>query len=221
MNYKKVLFWVFLYATAMGYLESAVVVYLRELLYPAGFDFPLKTIPGNLLIAEVIREFATIIMILAVAILAGRTKLEKFAYFCFVFGIWDIVYYIGLKAILNWPANFFTMDVLFFIPVVWVGPVLAPVIVSAALCATAIIIIYFSNNNIKFYNTWLLWSVEITGGVIVFLSFLTCVGDVIKNKYPEHFYWPLFTAGIVIGFAAFCCAVYRTVKKSRKSGTVN
>ena len=31
-----------LYAVAMGYLEAAVVVYLRAIYYPEGFSFPLQ-----------------------------------------------------------------------------------------------------------------------------------------------------------------------------------
>ncbi len=211
MNYKRILFWVFLYAAAMGYLEAAVVVYLRGLLYPEGFDFPLKTIAGRILATEVSREFATIIMILGVAIIAGKTKLEKFAYFAYIFGIWDVVYYIGLKAILNWPPNFFTMDVLFFIPVVWVGPVLAPLLVSLTLITAALLLIYFINKNGEFYQTKWLWLMEITGGIIVIISFITCVPDVVHNKYPSHFYWGIFMAGMIIGLAPFCTAVAKTL----------
>ena len=33
------------FGIAMGFLEAAVVVYLREIIYPEGFYFPLKAIP--------------------------------------------------------------------------------------------------------------------------------------------------------------------------------
>ncbi len=46
----------------MAYLESAVVVYLRELYYPDGFSFPLREIPMTILITEIGREAATIVM---------------------------------------------------------------------------------------------------------------------------------------------------------------
>jgi hypothetical protein len=45
----------------------------------------------------------------------------------FVFGIWDLFYYVWLKVCLGWPSSLLTWDVLFLIPVPWVGPVLAPV----------------------------------------------------------------------------------------------
>ena len=42
-----------LYAVAMGYLEAAVVVYLRALYYPEGFSFPLNPIDAGILRVEI------------------------------------------------------------------------------------------------------------------------------------------------------------------------
>ena len=39
---EKTIWIVTIYAIAMGFLEAAVVIYLRKLYYPNGFDFPLK-----------------------------------------------------------------------------------------------------------------------------------------------------------------------------------
>ena len=36
--------WVTVFAAAMAFVESAVVVYLRVIYYPEGFTFPLKLI---------------------------------------------------------------------------------------------------------------------------------------------------------------------------------
>src|SRR5215471_13766120 len=114
------------YAVAMAYLESAIVVYLRRLYYPHGFDFPLVIIDIPTLLLELGREAATIVMLATVGIAAGRTKVGKGAYFLLLFGVWDICYYIWLKAFVEWPSSLLTWDVLFLIPVPWVGPVLAP-----------------------------------------------------------------------------------------------
>ena len=48
-----------LYAVAMGYLEAAVVVYLRALYYPEGFSFPLVPMESRLVAIEIGREAAT------------------------------------------------------------------------------------------------------------------------------------------------------------------
>src|SRR5690606_9745478 len=77
--------WMTAFFIAMAYLESAVVVYLRALYYPEGFDFPLAPMDGSLVWTELGREGATILMLLAVAAVAARRALERFAWFCFGF----------------------------------------------------------------------------------------------------------------------------------------
>ena len=60
-------------------------------------------------------------MLATVGSAAGRTAVGKFAFFLFLFGVWDIFYYIWLKVFLHWPASLLTWDVLFLIPVPWVA----------------------------------------------------------------------------------------------------
>jgi hypothetical protein len=60
------------FSIAMGYLESAVVVYLREIYYPEGFAFPLKMMSEKVMITEVFREFSTLVMLAGIGIMAGR-----------------------------------------------------------------------------------------------------------------------------------------------------
>ncbi len=65
----------------MGFLEGIVVIYLRELYYPQGFDFPLKLMSPELVRIEWIREISTLIMLAAVGIIAGRNNLQRLLYF--------------------------------------------------------------------------------------------------------------------------------------------
>ncbi|HNX08095.1 MAG TPA: hypothetical protein PKL96_10970, partial [Bacteroidales bacterium] len=104
--------WVAIFAIAMGFLESAVVVYIRALYYPEGFMFPMKLISDQIMITEFFREAATMIMLIGIAVIAGSSAIERFAYFIFSFGIWDIFYYIFLYALLGWPQSLMTWDVL-------------------------------------------------------------------------------------------------------------
>ena len=57
----------------MGLMEAIIVVYLRKLYYPQGFTFPLKSMPGELLVLEIVREACTIVMLVVIAWLAGKT----------------------------------------------------------------------------------------------------------------------------------------------------
>src|SRR5210317_437590 len=97
-----------LYAIAMALLEAAIVVYLRQLHYA---DDPLNIFPSKFLdsydtAVELSREAATVAMILVVALLAERTsRTRMFAAFVFVFGLWDIFYYVWLKVLMDWPQS--------------------------------------------------------------------------------------------------------------------
>jgi hypothetical protein len=166
-----ILIWVTLFAIAMGYLESAVVVYLREIYYPEGFAFPLKVMSMPIAMTEVFREFATLIMLGAVGYIAGRSKLEKFGLFIFAFGIWDIFYYVFLKLILGWPANLFTWDILFLLPTTWVGPVLAPVINATVMIIFGGLIWHFQSSGSLLPVKMREWLMLISGSFIVIWAY--------------------------------------------------
>jgi hypothetical protein len=82
---------------------------------------------------EMWREVATIVMLVSLAVLVGSTPLQMLGVFLLAFGVWDIFYYVFLKVLIRWPESLKTLDVLFLIPVPWVGPVWLPVTVSAAM----------------------------------------------------------------------------------------
>jgi len=135
------LLWVTLFAVAMGMLESSVVIYLRELYYPAGFKFPLHATSYTVAVTELFRELSTLIMLLGIGMLAGKNKHERFAWFIYSFAIWDIFYYVFLYLLINWPVTLFDWDVLFLLPTMWVGPVWAPVFLSLLMILLALCIL--------------------------------------------------------------------------------
>src|SRR5207247_10166220 len=89
--------WVALHAIAMAAVESAVVVYLRALHGGAEpLSVLLHEIPDRLVAIEVGREAATLVMIVAVAAIAGRNVWERFLYFALAFGRWEFLSYVWL-----------------------------------------------------------------------------------------------------------------------------
>jgi hypothetical protein len=138
-----------LFGSGFGFVEAAVVVYLRAAvgLLP-GYGGTLADVgrlssgmyqnaqllgelPESLLAVEVFRETATIIMLVSVAFLAAKSFRERCALFLWSFAAWDISYYAGLWLTVRWPPSLLTTDVLFLIPVPWVSQVWFPVLVSA------------------------------------------------------------------------------------------
>jgi hypothetical protein len=132
------------FAIAMAFLETAVVAYLREILYPGGFSFPLSPVPADMAVTELLREVATLVMLVTAGILAARNFSTGFAWFIYGFAIWDIFYYVFLKLLLGWPESLLTWDVLFLIPTTWTGPVLSPVLVSLTMILLALVILVHS-----------------------------------------------------------------------------
>ncbi len=169
--------WLGVFAIAMGFLEGIVVIYLRELYYPQGFYFPLKLLPPEMVRIEWIREIATLIMLAAVGIIAGRNNLRRLMYFLFTFGVWDIFYYVALKLLIGWPASLLTWDLLFLIPVLWLSPVLAPVICSVTMILMAVLITDKLEKGFKVNPRPIDW-ILIAGGAAVILY--TFVFDYLK-----------------------------------------
>jgi hypothetical protein len=184
-----------LFAIAMAYVESAVVVYLRKIFYPEGFSFPMKIITDKIALIEIGRELATLVMLATVAWLAERRFFRWFMMLLFVWGVWDIFYYVWLKVFLDWPASLLTDDILFLIPVPWIGPVIAPVIVSLTFIAAALIFLPCVRcESIK--PGWLESALTILGTAIILVSFLYdfFAVDLTSCSNPP-FLWGVFLVG--------------------------
>ncbi|MBL0342227.1 MAG: hypothetical protein IPP71_15750 [Bacteroidetes bacterium] len=209
--------WVTVFSIAMGFMETVVVVYLRKIYYPNGFQFPLVPMETDMAIIEIMREAATIIMLFGIGYLAGKTTSQKFAFFIFSFAIWDISYYIFLKLLLNWPESLFTWDILFLIPVPWVGPVIAPCIVSLTMIILSYSILYFHhksyNTRIKSLEWWLLTAGSLTVIFSFVWDFLNLLSHdntnsqpfnllekkvEIVNYIPQDFNYWIFSFGMLI-----------------------
>lgn len=222
-----------IFAIAMGALEAIVVVYVRQIYYPEGFDFPLTFLSSQMIAIEWIREVATIVMLGCIGIIAGRNWLQRLACFLYCFAIWDIFYYIWLKLLINWPASFLTWDILFLIPVPWIGPVLAPVICSLTMILMAGIIINAQYRNEAFRIKSFEWSLIFLGALIIlgtfiwdysriiirdgfFSRFWTLADDhqfqqIISAFDPTHYRWVVFIIGEICILSALAL-IFRRAK---------
>ncbi len=219
-TYSKILIWLTLFSIAMAYLESAIVVYLRAFMYPGGFDFPLVMIDKQIIITEVFREVSTIVILLSVSIITGKHLTEKFAWFIYCFGVWDIFYYVFLKLLIGWPESFMTWDVLFLVPVTWIGPVITPVITSFTMILLAGFIIWFSSRNIRVILKRKESILLLTGSLILIIAWSwdysrfilqhisvsellnfsnkNALYDFVQMYVPESFNWILYWAGELV-----------------------
>jgi len=234
----KTLVWITIFSIAMGFLETAVVIYLRALYYPCNILFPLVQMSKTVIITELLRETATIIMLIGIGSLAGRKFITGFAWFIYAFAIWDIFYYIFLKLILNWPESLFTWDILFQIPTLWTGPVIAPVITSFIMILLAFGIIYYDRKSDAVKLNKPEWFLLILGsGILIFsfswdylmymleqFKFSELFGSSTKaevlsrslNYIPRTFNWLIYIFSqllIVLGIGLFYIRNYKLGKK--------
>jgi hypothetical protein len=146
------------FALSFGFVEGAVAIYLGVALgllpghagtisdlarYTPDLDGvqaqQFSNLSPGLLTVEVIREAATMLMLLSVAVLTVAKWRERFAIFLWTFALWDTAYYISLWAVVHWPDSPTNLDVLFFIPVPWIAQVWFPVLVSILTLAVVLL----------------------------------------------------------------------------------
>ena len=216
-----------LFALAFGYVEAAVVAYLRAMyeplratFYPGSANelFPLLSFeqlqrlgPEHVvrLKIELGRELATLLMLGGVAMAATRSARAWFAAFVLCFGVWDIAFYGFLKALLGWPESLWTWDILFLLPVPWVGPVLAPMLVSASMIAAGALLLWREHNAQPIEIDGVRWGAIVAGGLIILAAFMVDFRNAAGGGNPNAFHWGVFAAGEALGIIAFASALRR------------
>ncbi len=206
MTIKSRLFHVAIFAAAMAWAEAAVVLYLRVLVdrlqpYQAN---PLPNF-GGLGGPEIIREAATLAMLLSVGWLAGTSLRARLAYGAFAFGVWDIFYYVFLVPLTGWPASLFDWDILFLIPFPWWGPVIAPVSISLILIAGGVLVILAERRRAPVRPRGWMWFAAAVGiGFALYAFMADSISGYLRGFegaweiLPNRFDWPVFLAGTLM-----------------------
>jgi hypothetical protein len=211
---------VIIFAIAMAYLESAVVVYLRgmygikDLLRDINFQVDAYTF------IEIGREAATIVMLSLVSSLAGSNWLKKVGFFFLSFGIWDIFYYIWLYVFIQWPKSLFEWDVLFLIPLPWWGPVIAPILISILLVVIGYLLIVETKFKIKKFD----WFILFLSVIVILFTFmedsiniiLTGEGNLAEVR-PTKFDWVLYSIFLLVWVLTIFKIFLPTVKNIKES----
>jgi hypothetical protein len=195
------------FAVAMAWLESATVYYLRTLvdrIQPYQPDpLPIQGLLGQV---ELVREAATLVMLLTVGILAGTTWRARWGYSAIAFGTWDILYYLFLRMMTGWPQSLFDWDVLFLIPLPWWGPVLAPVSIAILMIVWGTIVteardIGDAPAAVK-RRAWTLNATGIALALYIFMTDSLHQLPRLKNGMafllPTQFNWLLFGAALAL-----------------------
>jgi hypothetical protein len=223
--------WVAIFAAAFAYVESAVVVYLRKIYFEGSFEFPIVTVWENgrhvldpLIVVEMGREAATIVMLAAAGILAGTNAMQRFCFFMIAFGVWDIFYYVWLWVILRWPDSLMTWDLLFYIPLPWVGPVITPVLISITMIAAGSLLIYAGLKGYTIRWRWYDWVIELGCGLLLIIAFCWDWRNILRvpdgtpySGMPNPFAWWLFLPAYLFALLCFVARLKQTIRAGTKS----
>lgn len=199
---------VVVFAVAMAWLEAATVYYLRVLVdrvepYQPN-PLPIRGIVGSV---ELVREAATLVMLLAVGAVAGKNWRTRAAYALVAFGVWDVFYYVFLRMVSGWPRSLFDWDVLFLLPLPWWGPVLAPVCIALMMIVWGTLVTQSPARSTPVpVAVWWSTALGTTIALYVFMAdALRAVGggpEAVAQVLPQSFNWPLFAAALMLMGAA-------------------
>lgn len=195
---------VVVFAAAMAWVEAAVVYYLRTMINRINPYQP-EPLPlvGGIGPAELVREAATLVMLLTVGMLAGRTWRGRIGYAVIAFGVWDIFYYVFLWVMCGWPRSLSDWDILFLLPLPWWGPVWAPVSIALLMIAWGTLVTQLPwLRGDSFWKPWLLNAGGIALALYVFMAdALRSAGqgvEVLRKLLPTSFPWPLFLIALLL-----------------------
>jgi hypothetical protein len=156
-------------------------------------------------LAELVREAATLIMLLTVGILAGGTWRSRIGYAAIAFGVWDIFYYVFLKLMCGWPHSLLDWDILFLLPLPWWGPVLAPVLIAALMILWGTLATTFERPHESSPSNWRAWALNALGmalALYVFMADAIRVADggvpALRTLLPTEFNWLLFCVALAL-----------------------
>jgi hypothetical protein len=227
-EFRRVLISLGLFGISFAFVEAAVVEYLRFVwqpiharLFPAApvdSIFPIIRLDQleaegpeqlRLLTTELAREVATMLMLGSVALAIARNCRQWFAGFMIAFGVWDIFFYLFLKLLLAWPESLATWDLLFLLPVPWVGPVWSPIVVSMGMVAAGVTLLRREAIGRPVEFAWSHVMGIGTGALIVIIAFCWDWRNIVAGGEPKPFQWPLFSIGMAIGLLSFLHALKR------------
>jgi hypothetical protein len=218
---------VVVFAIGMAWVEAASVYYLRVMVdrldpYQAN-PLPMR---GVLEQVELVREAATLLMLLTIGALAGRTWRTRLGYTAIAFGAWDILYYVFLRMICGWPTSLFDWDILFLLPLPWWGPVLAPVCIALLLIVWGSLVSQraVQSASSPVTSTW--WRLNWLGIALALYAFmadsLRAVHrglDVTRTVLPQPFNWSVFVVALTLMAAPVAQLAWRTRPRTVRYAT--
>ena len=96
-----------------------------------------------------------------------------------------------------------TWDVLFLLPLVWVGPVLSAVLVAVSLVVAGGLMMHRIAIGVRPRTSWWVWGSAVLSLALLLFAFMANHGEVRRDGMHGGFPWPAYALGFVLGWGAF------------------
>ena len=156
------------------------------------------------------------------AVQPSGTEAQPFCFFLIAFGIWDIFYYIWLYVMVDWPESLMTWDLLFYVPLPWVGPIITPVLIAIAMAAAGSLVIYYNQKGYEVRWRWQDTAVELGCGFIMIVAFcwdwkniVQLPGETNRTGIPNPFFWGLYIPAYLMSVFYFTFRLKQNIRKAQ------
>jgi hypothetical protein len=131
---------------AVGYVDAVTTFYVRGMLQVAqeggGFAQAVtEAMPPRIVALEQTRQAATVLVLVTVAVVAGRNLQQQFGTALYVLGGWVVFRYAAIRTITDWPSSLTDVDTVLYLPEAVYAPVWMPIVIGLGVCAIGVTLI--------------------------------------------------------------------------------
>ena len=134
-----------------------------------------------------------------------------------------IFYYIWLYAMIGWPGSIMTWDILFLLPLPWVGPVITPVLIALAMIVAGTLINFYDEKGIQFRFRWYDWLIVLGCGLLMIVAFCWDWKNIIQlpngsgyTGIPNPFLWGLFLPAYMLSVIYFGVRLKQSISRQKE-----
>lgn len=131
---------------AVGYIDAVATFYVRGMLQVAqeggGFAQAVtEAMPPRIVALEQTRQAATALVLIALAVVAGRNLQQQFGTAFYALGGWIVFRYVAIRTITDWPTAMTDTDTVLYLPHAVYAPVWMPIVIGLGTAAIGVTLI--------------------------------------------------------------------------------
>lgn len=220
-----------LFGVVLGYCEAATVVYIRIMYEPMHKRVFPDRAPDDLFpafsfeqwaheapayaqspVLEVAREIGTVLGLVLVALAVSPTFRLWTATVFLLLGVTGWSFYFWLKVLMGWPHSPSDWDLIFIVPLPWVGPVWAALAAYTAMVVATGWFFWSEAAGRPLRAGPVGWLLLLTGSLVTAVPFCWDYQHIVAGGYPRPFNTALLAVGLLLVFMGLIFAWRRGAK---------